>query len=277
MKKLLLYSFIIFMATACGFNISNSKMKKKLKNAPFTQIHEVRMDQDHQVRVLFTPCGGVKTGTLVFVHGTPGGSTSFLAYHEDSTLQKNFDIISYDRPGYGYQDGYKSLNSIAAQAQVLNTVIRQFKAEKVCLIAHSFGGAIAIQAALQKNTQIEKILLLAVAVDPANEKYFWIGKFSKWKATKWMLPKMWQVAGDEKYSHEEELRKLLPQLEKYNTPTWAVHGTKDMVVPYKNLAFLESNVKKEYLKCVALEGENHFIPFTRFDLVKTYLLDWHKE
>ena len=236
-------------------------MTKTLKKYPYSKALEIVVQKNHAIKVIYSQKDSAKKANLVFVHGTPGSATAFLEYHKDTLLLEKYNIISYDRPGYGNKDEYKSLTSIALQAEVLNEILIQLKAENVTLFAHSFGGAIALETAWLNPEKIKKIILVAVAVDPENEKYFWFGKLGKWKMTKWMLPKALETAGDEKYSHVKELRYLKPKLNNIKQKTLIIHGTSDMIVPYANVTFLQKELIHANLKIITLEKENHFIPF----------------
>jgi pimeloyl-ACP methyl ester carboxylesterase len=52
-----------------------------------------------------------------------------------------------------------------------------------------------------------------------------------------------------------------------------LHGTSDRLVPFENVAYLENKIPdKKNLKTIILKGEDHFLPWTRFDLIKDELL-----
>ena len=115
-------------------------------------------------------------------------------------------------------------------------------------------------------------MMLAPAIDPENEKIFWIAKFAKWKLTKWMVPGAMGVAGDEKFTHIEELEKIKDVWKTINTPVLHIHGTKDIIVPFENLDFSVRSFNPQYLDTIVLEKVNHFIPWKQYDLVHEQLV-----
>lgn len=274
--KYSILSCVILLAIthiSCGvFRVNHKEFAEKTEGILYTKAVSVSVDSTHKIRVVLTKKDSTQKPTLVFVHGTPGGGHNFLEFHKDSLLVEKYNILSYDRPGFGYKDKYPSLTSLKEQAKVLHQVLDSLGLSNAVLYAHSFGGAIAIQAAIDYPEQIDKLVLVAVAVDPENEKYFWFGKLGKWKATKWMLPKVLRVSGNEKYTHEDELRKLKPQLDKVTQKVWIVHGDADGMVPFENVAFLQKELKNAEIETTVVKDGNHFLPFGVFSLFSDGLL-----
>ena len=264
---------IVLCFWGCGmFRTSHSALKRKVKKIEETETVYVSLKSGHSIRTVVTNRSQTDKPVLVFVHGAPGDVTGFLDYHKDSILQSKYRIVSYDRPGYGYKDGYKELNSFTDQAAVLNEVLDSLQMDSVTLFAHSFGGAIALECAINHPTKVKSMILAAVAVDPENEKFFWFGNLGKWKATKWMLPKQIRISGEEKYSHVEELEKLAPKLNLVTQKVIVVHGKEDSLVPFVNLAYLENKLTSADLSLYPVEKANHFIVWKQIDFFRALLL-----
>jgi pimeloyl-ACP methyl ester carboxylesterase len=247
------------------------KLRKKIASLPHTTIKEYKPSDNNRQRAIVSTIDSTKSETLIFVHGAPGDLLSFMDYHRDTALLNRFTIVSYDRLGYGYKDGYNRFISIDEQADQLVKMIERENYQDCTLIAHSYGGAVALSAALKDRIHIKNIILIACAVDPQHEKYFWYGKIGKWKMTKWMLPQQLQTAGMEKYTHVKELSKLEPKLKEVRQKCLIIHGTKDFVVPYENFKYLSDTLVGASLKTISLEGENHFIPFQKQKEVRVWI------
>ena len=209
-----------------------------------------------------------KSDTAVFfIHGAPGSADNYYAYLKDSLLLQNASLYSVDRPGYGYSKFGKAVKSIDHQTQMISQVIDSLEEQYVIVVGHSYGGPIAAYSSL-KTEKVKGVIMLAPAIDPENEKIFWIARFAKWKLTKWMVPGALSVAGDEKFSHVEALREIENVWEDITVPVIHVHGTKDVIVPYENINFSKEKFNDNYLETITLEGENHFLPWSQEDLVK---------
>mgnify|MGYP004446557141 CR=1 FL=1 len=217
-----------------------------------------------KVRVIQT--GNSKKNTVLFIHGAPGSGNAFYGYLKDSSLLKNAKLITFDRPGYGYSGFGKSLPSIEKQALIVDEIIQALDLKNVIVVGHSYGGPIAALSAL-KNNKIKDIVMLSPAIDPNSEEYFWVGNFAKWKATRWLVPRAFVVAADEKYAHAEELKTMESLWKKIPVPVLILHGKKDFLAPYKNMEYVEDYFPKTLLNSITLPNENHFIPWTKQQLI----------
>ena len=212
-----------------------------------------------------------KLPIILFVHGAPGSSSDFYKYLQDTDLQKKANLISVDRLGYGFSDYGTTEISIKKQAEAINNIANLYKKSKIILVGWSYGGPIIAKMAMDNNLYTQ-LVLLAPAISPKDEKYFWFGNFAKWKATKWFVPKPFVVAENEKLAHAKELKKIASNWKNIKIPITYFHGDKDRLVPYKNMQFIQKKVADSLLKCITLKGRNHFIPFSEYNKIKSELL-----
>jgi len=197
--------------------------------------------------------------TIIFVHGTPGSSNDFLNYLKDTSLNKYYNLISIDRLGYGYSE-YGNYNGIKEQAEVLKALVDKINLKETYLVGHSFGGPIVAHASLI--IDLKGTVMIAPALDPENEKYFWFTKLAYWKGTRWLTSKALRVSAIEKYKHAQELKELESGWANINSPILHIHGTKDILVPFINLQYSINHFPKEFLTTSIWEKEGHLIPFT---------------
>ena len=139
------------------------------------------------------------------------------------------------------------------------------------VIGWSYGVPIAVKMAV-KFPEIKHSILVAGAISPDDEKFFGIAKMARWKLTKWMVPKSLKIADIEKMTHVDELKKMLNDWGKLEIPITYYHGTKDKIVPYKNMEFITQKVPDTLLNAVTIEGANHFILSSHYQEVKKELL-----
>ncbi len=209
--------------------------------------------------------------TLLFIHGAPGASENFFDYLKDDDLSKRANLISVDRLGYGYSDYGNAETSIEKQAESIFTIIEEHHLNNIVIVGWSFGVPIAAKIAV-KHPEIKYSILVAGAVSPDDEKYFGIAKVVRWDLTKWMFSKALKVSDKEKMAHADELRMMEGDWKAIKTPITYYHGTKDKIVPYKNMYFMTANVNDSLLKAVTVKDANHFLMFKNYDLIKTELL-----
>ncbi len=209
--------------------------------------------------------------TLLFIHGAPGSSEDFFDYLKDDDLSKRANLISVDRLGYGYSDYGNAETSIEKQAESIFTIIEEHHLNNIVVVGWSFGVPIAAKIAV-KHPEIKYSILVAGAVSPDDEKYFGIAKVVRWDLTKWMFSIALKVSDKEKMAHANELRMMEGDWKAIKTPITYYHGTKDKIVPYKNMYFMTASVNDSLLKAVTVKDANHFILFKNYDLIKTELL-----
>ena len=269
----LLATSLVLMHSCMTFRMSDAKVERKFQEAGL-QAHIQRFEVEgynHTVRVVSAPVDAVKQTAVFFVHGAPGSSQDFYRFLQDSALLARANLYSVDRPGYGYSNFGKAEVSVQRQAQIVAAIINQLPEKEVMVVGHSFGGPIAPLAGLYTDKLVAAIML-APAIDPEHEKILKIAYLGKWKATRWLVPKAMRVAADEKFGHAAALRAVQPFWSQLQMPVWHYHGTKDVLVPYENLAFAAGVFDSTRFTPITLEGENHFLPWSQYDLIREQLL-----
>ena len=206
--------------------------------------------------------------TIVFIHGSIGSAFDFKEYLVDNELNDMANLISYDRIGYGTNQTGEVQESIAFEVEMLNNIIKNLNTENTILIGYSYGGPIAL-ASLKK---YKKVILLAPAVYSAVETMPWALNFYKWKATSWLLPKVWQAASKEKLSHKKDLRRFQDSWNKNTSSILSIHGNEDWIVPYENSLYLDRNFSSKQFELVTLNGAGHGLVWSHFNEIKKQII-----
>ena len=277
----MLVTFLILLMMASAqlpFNLqfrdSDEVLWRKIRNIEGSRfvVEHVRLDST-SVRYV-AQLKSKSSPTIVFVHGAPGSLSDYARFLSDKELTQKANVISVDRPGYGYSQFGEPMTSLEKQANTLHQALqRKYGFQDIILVGHSYGGPVIAQMAILFPEIYETIVLLAPALDPQNEKDIKIAKMAKWKMTKWMVPMAMKVAAAEKFSHVSELKNLDKKWGDFSSKAIILHGTSDRLVPFENVAYLENKIPdKKNLKTIILKGEDHFLPWTRFDLIKDELL-----
>ncbi len=257
-----------------SFRSSDAATKKYFakRNTP-VKIHRLPFSGG-ELRYVETGLQADTAPLVLFVHGAPGSGSGDYAYLADSILGGGARLITMDRPGYGYSNYGRSEPRFSRQAAAIKAVLDRYTPSKTILLGHSFGGPLIAQVALDYPGKVDALLMLAPVNDPGSEPVPWYAGFAKWRATRWMLSKAWQVAGDEKFAHVQELYKLQPRWQELRIPVVHVHGESDFLAPpEENIAFSRRHIPPEHLKLVVLPGGSHFIPWTDHERVREELLE----
>ncbi|MCY7410467.1 MAG: alpha/beta hydrolase [Chitinophagales bacterium] len=223
--------------------------------------------------IFYSSIGSDTLPMVLFVHGAPGSWTDYIKYFGDENLISKSHLVAPDRPGYGNSGVGYPVTSIEEQVELLKPLFALNKSHQpIILLGHSYGGPIAARMAIDYPDQIKAMILLAPAIDPDNEKMFWINKPASWKAMQYFLPAIMLTAQKEKETHAAELKKMENDWGKIAASTIYMYGDKDGLVPPVNVEYAKKKITNAPLEVIELPNENHFIPWTQQDSVTRVIL-----
>lgn len=206
---------------------------------------------------------------LVFLHGSPSSLSAWNRYLLDTTLRNQANLIAIDRPGYGYSNFGKELPEIAPQAQVMSALLDHYNLENVITIGSSYGGPLAARIAAI-NTRVKGVIMISPAIDPNQEQKIWASRLTQWWLTRWLVPRGYRVAGDEKTIHATEMATIDGEWDKVTVPVMHIHGDIDDLVPYTNVNYTRE--KFSNIQIITTPNTGHEIAWARPDLIKPYVL-----
>ncbi|PCH51807.1 MAG: hypothetical protein COC22_05110 [Flavobacteriaceae bacterium] len=206
--------------------------------------------------------------TIVFVHGSIGSALDFKQYLFDVDLNKKANLISYDRIGYGTQQTGNVQESIAFETGLLEDLIKNLNKKNTILVGYSYGGPIV----LASKNKYKKIILLAPAVYSKVEPMPWALNLYKWKATRWLIPKIWKAASKEKLTHKKDLQNFETTWNENPSKIISIHGNNDWIVPYENSIYLKEKIPSQQFDLVTLNNAGHGLVWSHFNEIKSVLL-----
>jgi pimeloyl-ACP methyl ester carboxylesterase len=211
---------------------------------------------------------------LLFVHGSPGSWDNFEKYLSDSLLLKKFCMIAVDRPGFGYSDFRQSKN-LFEQTDILKQFVSSLPTNRpIYAVGHSYGGPIITNLAIVLPKAFKEIIILAGAVDPKAETPEKWRKYFVAKPLRYIVPGALQPANDELWWLKDDLYVMQKNINKITAKVLVFHGTKDDLVPYSNVAFIEREfVNAKAIEVVSIKNANHFIPWEHFEEIRDKLLE----
>ncbi|MEO5674105.1 MAG: alpha/beta hydrolase [Chitinophagales bacterium] len=228
--------------------------------------------------VFYASAGNDTLPMVLFIHGAPGSWYDFIEYFGDSNLISQTHLVAPDRPGYGRSGEGDFITSIEAQSNMIEPLLHLNKSKQpLMLVAHSYGGPIAVKLATDHPDRIKCMLLIAPQIDPGNEKQFAIDKLADVEVLQRMMPKMWLAAYHEKKTHIDELKKMDEAWEKISIPVIYMHGLEDQIVSPENARFAKLKFTNAPMDMITFPNENHFIPWTRQDSVTRIILSNTRE
>src|SRR4030095_3287334 len=110
------------------------------------------------------------------------------------------------------------------------------------------------------------------AIDPEHEKFWWFHKYARGPIVRLFLPRFINTATDEKFSHIEELNKLLPHWKEISLPVTVMQGSNDNIVPIANFEFAKQQLKDKQAEFIMIPGAGHLIRRSHPQAIKEVLM-----
>ncbi|MBK9014315.1 MAG: alpha/beta hydrolase [Saprospiraceae bacterium] len=224
----------------------------------------------------YTRSGTEGLPLVLMVHGSPGASDAMLDYLADTSFTRQALVVSVDRPGFGYSDFGKTERSLKKQAQQLRPLLEKYRkgSGKAILVGHSYGGPLIARMAMDSPELVDGLVMVAGSIDPQLEPAYWWSRPLDWWILRWMLPGAFRVSNQEILPLKKELEDMLPFWADISCPVTVVQGTKDRLVSAANADFAKKMLpNSRRLKIEMLEGEDHFIMWTKEKMIAEKILD----
>lgn len=267
---LMFVAYLIFAQSCLKMRITDKDAKQKFQTAGVQLSFNNYIENDYKIHYAIS--GNKNASTILFIHGSPGAWNAYEKYLLDSNLLKKYNLISIDRIGFGYSN-FNHPQNLKVQSNVVSNFINAIKNNKpIYLVGHSYGGPLVASIAAQ-NKNVNAILILAGAVclDAENPE--------KWRKIfinnplQYLVPGALSPSNYELWWLKKDLVELNKNVNKITCKTIVIHGDKDQLVPFENLSYIVKNFTSvDTLKAISLKDENHFIPWTNFELVKKELI-----
>ena len=205
--------------------------------------------------------------TVVFLHGWGGSLNSFKGVF--NYLQKtNKSLLNLDLPAFGCSGQPPESYTIYSYAEIVNKLLTLLKIKTVHLVAHSFGGRIAILLSAFKQVNIKTLTLVASAGIRPHKNLKTSFKIVKYKILKKIIKNKQKLEkfGSSNYkqlngSMKKVFVKIVNEnlngyLKFINCPTLIIWSKDDKETPFYMAKILKKNIKNSEL--IVLNGGGHF-------------------
>ena len=275
-KRYVVYGLVFFYIVMCQSCMTMRFSDKETTNF-FATSKTTFQDKTlafEGYKIHYVATGNVQNPTLFFVHGSPGSWNAFKEYLQDTLLLKKYRMIAIDRPGFGCSN-FGDAQNLNVQSQRISEFIKKIDNKKpLILVGHSVGGPVVAKLVVDHPTWYSRLVILAGSLDPKAEKP------EKWRAVikvsplRYLIPGALRPSNDELWWLKQDLVALEPELKKITCDVTIIHGTKDVLVPYSNVAFMKKMfVNAKSIDTITIEKANHFIPWSHYEIVRNALLN----
>ncbi len=211
---------------------------------------------------------------ILFVHGSPGALDAFLDFLADTTLLKEAQLASVDRPGFGESDFGRAEPSLKKQAALIKPILEKHKKQRpIILVGHSLGGPVIARMAMDYPELIDGLIFVAGSIDPDLEPREWFRAPLATPFLSWLIPRALRASNDEIYKLKPELQEMLPLWSTIQCPTIFIQGQKDELVDPGNAVFAKRKMTGTNVEIVSVEDMNHFVPWSHPYLIRNAILE----
>lgn len=207
--------------------------------------------------------------TIFFLHGSPSSMSVYNLYYDDQELAKWTNIISADRPGYGFSGLGRSEVSVEKQAEKMWKILeKEGLPSPLYLLGSSYGGTVAAKMAMLHPERVDGVLLVSASLAPGLEHTYKISYLIQYPPFRWLLPGSIRTANDEKLAHRRSLEKMEPLWDVITAPVVFIFGTADRLIFPENATFAKERlVNSMGVQSHLLEGEGHFLQQRYKDMI----------
>ncbi len=211
-----------------------------------------------------------KTETVnLILHGWGGNLNSFR-FLENFLIQKDYSVLTLDFPGFGGSEMPRDDFTLDDYFKIVDELLEANGIKKVNIIAHSFGGRVALLFAFNKPQKLNKLVLVdSAGLKPKFSLTRSIKilhyKFLKMLKSKGLIKRDLTNFGSADYKAMPEGLKpvfnrivntdLTYTLKTISSPTLIVWGKDDEATPYYMAKKLNKNIKDSAI--ITLDG-GHF-------------------
>ncbi|QRQ99630.1 alpha/beta fold hydrolase [Dyadobacter sandarakinus] len=275
LRSTLCYLFLAASLTSC-FSKYTITAKQVRKHYALKKVKpEEYIIKNDTLTLCVASVGADTLPMLLLIHGAPGSLWGYMNLMDDQDLQKNFHIVSVDRVGYGKSrlKKLRHVTSIEMQANSLLPVLAMNKSkQKITVLGRSYGAPIAAKFASLVPDQVKELVMVSPVIDPEREKFYWFSKWGRNAFIQLFLPGEFNTATAEKYSHSNELKKILPIWQDLTMPTTVIQGGNDWIADPKNIDFAKKHIKSKRAQYIYLYNAGHMITYTHLSMIKELLL-----
>ena len=199
---------------------------------------------------------------IVFLHGWGGSVESFSAVLKNF---KNNRCLNLDFPPFGKSEEMDEIWSLEDYARMLKALIDKLKIKKLKIIAHSFGGRVAILFSSIYNNLVDKIILVdSAGIKPKKNFIVWF-KIVKFKLIKKLGFKQKNKGSKDYKALTNKMKKtfvnvvnrhLEHECVKITCPTLIIFGEKDKATPIYMAKKLNALIKDSSV--IIFKNAGHF-------------------
>lgn len=195
----------------------------------------------------------------VFVFtGTP--SNKFIYQRFLRVAPPDLDVVVLTRPGFGkgHED---AVTDFGEQVAAIKPFLPggDFGDKKVVTMGVSYGGELALKAALDFPDAVKGVVTVAALIDEPHDYALQLEKFGGADGIESYVPNRWQKVRAEVAGRRTQIGPLLERLKTMSTPVEVMHGDFDALVPRSNAETLMRVLPDDIAELDIVPGGTHYL------------------
>ncbi len=193
---------------------------------------------------------------LVIIPGTP--CRKYTLRPMLSTAPKDLEVIGINRPGYG--KGHEPVYSFDDQVEALRPLIEKDDDKKTIVMGVSYGGELALKAALFYPNSVAGVITCAALVTEPRAFVLGALPLGDLPGISLILPKSLHLARKEVAQRRSQLPEVFDRCEELQVPVTVIHGNIDHLVSRSNAKHLMAKFKpSQNVLYRHIPGGTHFM------------------
>lgn len=214
-------------------------------------------------QLYYVTMGKPSSKTLLFIHGSPGDWTAWEQLLMNSALVEKYRIVVVDRPPY--QGSTTAGGNSSKQSRALRKLM-EAECHPCTLVGHSYGGALALQLAVDFPHHTNAVVSLAGTVASDYQTPKWYNTLAQ---NSWITPFLTDgllASNKEMLPLAQDLAALIPALTTLDIPFYFMQGGNDILVDPRSPFVLLPHLNKAEIKFNS--SWNHFVIWTALPAVE---------
>ena len=176
------------------------------------------------------------------------------------TAPAGLDMVVLSRPGFGrgQRDVYTDFEEQVAAAKPFLPG-GEFGDKKIITLGVSYGGELALKAALDHPEAVKGVVTVAALIDEPHDYALQLEKIGSVNGIEPYVPNRWMKVRKEITARRAQIGPLLEQVSKIEAPVEVVHGDFDALVPKSNAEKLMRVLPKKQSALEIIPGGTHYL------------------
>ncbi|NNL89075.1 MAG: alpha/beta hydrolase [Marinicaulis sp.] len=170
---------------------------------------------------------------LIIFHGTPGNRYIYGRFMR--TAPRGIEVVLPARPGFG-RNHLGAVTCFSEQVAAIRPFLPggDFGDKKVVTLGVSYGGELALKAALDFPDAVAGVVTVSALIDEPHDYALTLEKIGCDPRVDEYLPNRWKKTREEVAGRRDQIGPLLDAVRDINKPVEVVHGDFDGIVPKSN-------------------------------------------